>query len=188
MAMGFRWPDIVKTLAGDKSLWEVVKLHVIAKEEGAAPLFSEKQAKIFKEILESKLDLLSYLEESPGKELLNLSDDAFNELLYYSSITGEKNKAEIAQDLIDEVLNELTEHEKLVLQLSFGILGGQPRTFKEVGKQLNLTERRVEETAGRALRKLRHPTRSRRLRGLLSSIAELDHPSQNFLEALFGID
>jgi DNA-directed RNA polymerase sigma subunit (sigma70/sigma32) len=120
--------------------------------------------------------------------LLDLSDDDFNELVYYTSITREKRKAEIAQDKIDEVLGELTEHEKRVLQLLFGILDGRPRTLQEVGREFNLTAERVSEVAGKAMRKLRHPIRTRRLRDLLSSMDELDYPSQVFLIELFGSD
>jgi Cdc6-like AAA superfamily ATPase len=186
MVMEFRWPGIVRALASDKSLWKLVGEYVKAKVKGGLPVLSEEEAKNIEEMLESKPGLDSYLQESPGKELLDLSDDDFNELVYYTSITREKRKAEIAQEVIDEVLNELTEHEKRVLQLLFGILDGQPRTFKEVGREFDLTAKRVSETATIAMRKLRHPTRSRRLRDFLSSMDELDYPSQAFLEELFG--
>jgi energy-coupling factor transporter ATP-binding protein EcfA2 len=188
MAMEFRWPDVVRTLAGDKSLWDVVKLYVLAREEGGASLFSEQQAKIFEDVLEGKLDLVSYLENSPGKELLGLSDDALNELVYYTSITREKNKAEVAQELIDEVLNELTDQEKRILQLLLGILDGRPRTLQEIGKEFNVPGERINEISFKAIRKLRHPTRSRKLRDLLSSIDELDYSSQTLLTLIFGSD
>ena len=188
MAMEFRWPGIVRTLASDKSLWKLVGEYVEAIVEGRVPVLSEEEAKNIKEMLESKPGLDSYLQESPGKELLDLSDDDFNELVYYTSITREKRKAEIAQDKIDEVLGELTEHEKRVLQLLFGILDGRPRTFQDVGREFNLTAEHVSEVAVKAMRKLRHPTRARRLRDLLSSMDELDYPSQVFLIELFGRD
>jgi len=188
MAMEFRWPGIVRTLAGDKPLWGLVKEHVKAEVEGEEFILSEEEAKNIRELLESKPGLVSYLEESPGKELLDLSDDALNELVYYTSITREKNKAEIAQDLIDEVLGELTEREHRVLQLRFGMLDGRPRTLQEVGIQFDLTGERIRQIEGRALRKLRHPTRSRRLRRLLPFMDELDHSSQSFLMAMFGPD
>jgi len=188
MAMEFRWPGIVRALASDKSLWKLVGKYIEPKIEGGIDILSEEEAKNIEEMLESRPGLDSYLQELPGKELLDLSDDDFNELVYYTSITREKRKAEIAQEVIDEVLNELTEHEKRILQLLFGILDGRPRTLQEIGREFNLTEERIYEIEGKALRKLRHPIRSRRLRDLLSSIDELDYSSQAFLTQLFGID
>jgi len=188
MAMEFRWPGIVRALASDKSLWKLVGKHIKARIEGGIDILSEEEAKNIEKMLESKPGLDSYLQEPPGKELLDLSDDDFNELVYYTSITREKRKAEIAQEVIDEVLDELTEHEKRILQLLFGILDGRPRTLREVGTEFNLTEERIYEIQGKALRKLRHPTRSRRLRDLLLFINELDYSSQAFLMELFGSD
>lgn len=186
MAMGFRWPGIVRTLASDKSLWKLVGEYMEAKIGGGVLVLSEEETKNIEEMLENKPGLDSYLQESPGKELLDLSDDDFNELVYYTSITHEKKKVEIAQDLIDEVLNELTEQEKKILQLLLGIRDGRPRTLQEVGKEFDLSEERIDEIAFKAMRKLRHPIRSRRLRDLLSSIDKLDYPSQAFLTQLFG--
>jgi len=188
MAMEFRWREIVRALASDILLWKRVKEHIGAELEARKPTLSEEEAKNIREMLESKPGLDLYLRESPGKELLDLSDDDFNELVYYASITRDKRKAEIAQDVIDEVLGELTEHEKRVLQLLFGILDGRPRTLQEVGHEFDLTAERVNEVAIKAMRKLRHPTRSRRLRDLLSSMDELDYPSQAFLVNLFRTD
>jgi len=188
MAMGFRWPGIDRTFAGDKSVRRRVKEYIRVEVEGGEPKLSKGEAKDIREMLESKPNLDSYLQVSPGKELLDLSEDDFNELVYYSSITREKKKAEIAQDVIDEVLGELTEHEKRIIQLLYGILDGQPRTLEEVGREFNLTTERVSETALKAMRKLRHPTRSRRLRDLLSSMDELDYSSQTFLKLVFGSD
>ena len=188
MAMEFRWPGIVRALASDKSLWKLVGAHIKAKVEGGIDILSEEEAKNIEEMLESKPGLDSYLEKSPGKELLDLSDDAFNELVYYTSITREKNKAEIAQDLIEEVLGELTEREHRVLQYRFGMLDGRSRTLQEVGIQFDLTGERIRQIEGKALRKLRHPTRSRRLRRLLPFMDELEYSSQSFLRAIFGPD
>ena len=188
MAMEFRWPGIVRALAGDKSLWKLVGEYVEAKVEGGVPVLSEEEAKNIEEMLESKPGLDSYLQESPGKELLDLSDDDFNELVFYTSITREIKKAEFAQDVIDEVLGELTEHERRIIQLRLGILDSRPRTLQEVGKEFNLTGERIRQIEDKAVRKLRHPIRSRKLRTLLSSMDELDYSSQTLLMLIFGRD
>ena len=188
MAMEFRWPGIVGALASDKSLWKLVREHIKAKVEGGIDILSEEEAKNIEEMLESKPGLDSYLEKSPGKGLLDLSDDDFNELVYYTSITSEKEKAEIAHDAIEELLAELTEREHRVLQLRFGMRDGRARTLQEVGVQFNLTGERIRQIEGKALRKLRHPTRSRKIRRLLLFMDQLDYSSQSFLIQVFGPD
>jgi RNA polymerase primary sigma factor len=65
------------------------------------------------------------------------------------------------------VLGELTDREKRVLQLRFGLKDGHARTLEEVGKEFNVTRERIRQIEGKALRKLRHPTRSRKLKGYL---------------------
>ena len=65
------------------------------------------------------------------------------------------------------VLDSLTGRERRVLQLRFGLEDGRARTLEEVGKEFNLTRERIRQIEGTALRKLRHPSRSRKLRDYL---------------------
>mgnify|MGYP001059217043 CR=1 FL=1 len=74
---------------------------------------------------------------------------------------------QLLKEQIDRVLDELTDREKRVLQLRFGLKDGRARTLEEVGKEFNVTRERIRQIEGKALRKLRHPTRSRKLRGYL---------------------
>lgn len=67
-----------------------------------------------------------------------------------------------------EVMDTLTPREKKVLELRFGILDGRTRTLEEVGKEFNVTRERIRQIEAKALRKLRHPSRSKRLRDFLS--------------------
>ncbi len=71
------------------------------------------------------------------------------------------------KEQIDTVLDELTEREKRVLQLRFGLKDGRARTLEEVGKEFSVTRERIRQIEGKALRKLRHPARSRKLKGYL---------------------
>ena len=66
-----------------------------------------------------------------------------------------------------EVLGTLTEREQKVLRLRFGLEDGRPRTLEEVGKEFNVTRERIRQIEAKALRKLRHPSRSKKLRDFL---------------------
>ncbi len=72
------------------------------------------------------------------------------------------------KEQMDDVLATLTEREKKVLRLRFGIGDGYPRTLEEVGAVFKVTRERVRQIEAKALRKLRHPTRSRRLKNFLA--------------------
>jgi len=74
---------------------------------------------------------------------------------------------QLLKEQIDKVLDELTEREKRVLQLRFGLGDGRARTLEEVGKEFSVTRERIRQIEGKAIRKLRHPCRSRKLRGYL---------------------
>jgi RNA polymerase primary sigma factor len=69
----------------------------------------------------------------------------------------------VFQERLDEVLSSLTEREEKVLRLRFGLGDGYPRTLEEVGSVFNVTRERVRQIEAKALRKMRHPTRSREL-------------------------
>ena len=65
------------------------------------------------------------------------------------------------------VLDSLTPREEKVLRLRYGIDDGKPRTLEEVGKEFNVTRERIRQIEAKALRKLRHPTRSKRLKDFI---------------------
>ncbi len=71
------------------------------------------------------------------------------------------------REQLNEVLNTLTPREAQVLRLRFGLEDGRPRTLEEVGKVFNITRERIRQIEAKALRKLRHPSRSKRLRDYL---------------------
>lgn len=73
----------------------------------------------------------------------------------------------LLKEQMEEVLETLTPREKKVLALRFGIGDGYPRTLEEVGKEFSVTRERVRQIEAKALRKMRHPTRSRRLKSFL---------------------
>lgn len=65
------------------------------------------------------------------------------------------------------VLDTLTPREEKVLRLRYGIDDGRPRTLEEVGKEFNVTRERIRQIEAKALRKLRHPSRSKKLKDFL---------------------
>ena len=71
------------------------------------------------------------------------------------------------QKQLREVLDTLSEREKKVLILRFGLDDGRPRTLEEVGREFNVTRERIRQIEAKALRKLRHPSRSKKLRDYL---------------------
>ncbi len=74
---------------------------------------------------------------------------------------------QLLKEQIDDVLSSLTPREQRVLQLRFGLEDGRSRTLEEVGKEFNVTRERIRQIEAKALRKLRHPSRSRKLRDYL---------------------
>ena len=73
----------------------------------------------------------------------------------------------LLQDQLNEVLQTLTDREQKVLRLRFGLDDGRARTLEEVGKEFNVTRERIRQIEAKALRKLRHPSRSRKLKDYL---------------------
>ncbi len=74
---------------------------------------------------------------------------------------------QLLKQQIDEVLSCLSHRERRVLQLRFGLEDGRSRTLEEVGQEFNVTRERIRQIEAKALRKLRHPSRSRKLRDYL---------------------
>ncbi|QOR35605.1 RNA polymerase sigma factor RpoD [Clostridium sp. 'deep sea'] len=74
---------------------------------------------------------------------------------------------ELLKDQLNEVLDTLTDREQKVLKLRFGLMDGRARTLEEVGKQFGVTRERIRQIEAKALRKLRHPSRSKQLKDFL---------------------
>jgi RNA polymerase primary sigma factor len=74
---------------------------------------------------------------------------------------------QMLREQVDDVLGSLTERERRVLELRFGLDTGRSRTLEEVGKEFNVTRERIRQIEAKALRKLRHPSRSKKLKDYL---------------------
>jgi RNA polymerase primary sigma factor len=73
----------------------------------------------------------------------------------------------LLKEQLMEVLDTLTPREEKVLKLRFGLEDGRARTLEEVGKEFNVTRERIRQIEAKALRKLRHPSRSKKLKDFL---------------------
>ena len=109
-----------------------------------------------------------------SKEWLNFSDqpadaDAVKNLFRDAEWMSPDDYAsnELLKDELNEVLLELTDREEKVLRLRFGLDDGRTRTLEEVGKEFNVTRERIRQIEAKALRKLKHPSRSKRLKDFL---------------------
>lgn len=78
----------------------------------------------------------------------------------------------LLKEKIRDVLDTLTERERAVLEQRFGLVDGYSRTLEEVGRQFKVTRERIRQIEAKALRKMRHPTRIRHLRGFLENEAQ----------------
>ena len=82
-------------------------------------------------------------------------------------VPAEAAASTLLKEQLSEVLNTLTDREQKVLRLRFGMNDGRARTLEEVGKEFDVTRERIRQIEAKALRKLRHPSRSRKLRDYL---------------------
>ncbi len=82
-------------------------------------------------------------------------------------VPSEAAEFSVLREQLNEVLSTLTEREQKVLRLRFGLDDGRARTLEEVGKEFQVTRERIRQIEAKALRKLRHPSRSRKLRDYL---------------------
>ncbi|MDR1734299.1 MAG: RNA polymerase sigma factor RpoD [Oscillospiraceae bacterium] len=80
---------------------------------------------------------------------------------------ADRASAMLLKEQLQDVLNTLTPREAKVLAMRFGLGDGRPRTLEEVGKEFNVTRERIRQIEAKALRKLRHPSRSKRLKDFL---------------------
>ena len=72
------------------------------------------------------------------------------------------------KDEISQVLETLTEREEKVIRLRFGLEDGKPRTLEEVGQMFGVTRERIRQIEAKALRKLRHPSRAKKLKDFMN--------------------
>ena len=115
-----------------------------------------------REILKISADPIS-LDTTIGEE----DDSHLGDFIKDETVVGPEEAASYAmlQDQIAKLLDTLTDREQRVLILRFGLKDGRSRTLEEVGREFNVTRERIRQIEAKALRKLRHPSRARMLKG-----------------------
>ena len=88
----------------------------------------------------------------------------------------------LLREKITDVLDSLTERERRVLSLRFGLADGYSRTLEEVGRQFKVTRERIRQIEAKALRKMRHPTRIRQLHGFFEGEINLEKPGMDSIK------
>ena len=142
----------------------------LVQETGREPT-PEEVAQLMKMPVEKVKGILKIAQEpiSLQTPIGDDGDTTFGDFIEDKSAVSPANATaySMLKEQMDDVLLSLTEREEKVLRLRFGIGDGYPRTLEEVGRIFNVTRERVRQIEAKALRKLRHPTRSRKLKGFL---------------------
>ena len=142
----------------------------LVQETGREPT-PEEVAHVMKMPVEKVKGILKIAQEpiSLQTPIGDEGDTSFGDFIEDKSAVSPANATaySMLKEQMDDVLMTLTEREEKVLRLRFGIGDGYPRTLEEVGHIFNVTRERVRQIEAKALRKLRHPTRSRKLKNFL---------------------
>ena len=139
---------LVQRLGRDPSVTEIAKEMNITEER-------------VREIQKIALDPVS-LETPIGEE----DDSHLGDFIEDDKAAAPQDMAAFAllKEQLIEILDTLTPREEMVIRLRYGIDDGHPRTLEEVGKEFGVTRERIRQIEAKALRKLRHPSRSKKLR------------------------
>ena len=147
------------------------KIRKLTQELGREPNYMEigNELSLSSERVEEIMDLFRHepisLETPIGEDKDSRLGDVVED--YDSPAPIEIASQQLLKDQIDKVLDQLTPREKRVIQLRFGLEGGHTQTLEEVGQEFNVTRERIRQIEAKALRKLRHPSRSRKFRDYL---------------------
>ncbi|MBI2018204.1 RNA polymerase sigma factor RpoD [Candidatus Daviesbacteria bacterium] len=141
----------------------------LMQELGREPT-PEEVAKVL-EIDESKAREIIKVSQEPTSLETPVGDEEDSHLGDFIADQGlqpdEQATRELLKVHLDEVLDSLSPREKRVLQLRFGLEDGKQRTLEEVGKEFGVTRERIRQIEAKAIRKLKHPTRAKKLRDYL---------------------
>lgn len=158
-----RFDDLNKILKVQKQFSCANEYELIEKVMEELQYSEEKIKELLKmkEWCLSATSLNTFIGEDHNTELIEMLED--NSMM---NIETEVYGKMLAKEL-DDILETLTDREERVIRLRFGLEDGKTRTLEEVGKEFGITRERARQIEGKALRKLRHPSRSRRLKDFM---------------------
>ena len=140
----------------------------LLQELGREPL-PEEIAEELDMPVERVREILKISQEPVSLEIGEEEDSHLGDFIQDDNVPvpAEAAAATLLKEQLGEVLDTLTDREQKVLRLRFGMNDGRARTLEEVGKEFDVTRERIRQIEAKALRKLRHPSRSRKLRDYL---------------------
>ncbi len=132
-------------------------------EELAAKMgISVEKVQMIQKIAQEPISLESPVGEEEDSSLGDFVSDPNGETPY------DFTSKEMLKRELDGILETLTDREEMVLRMRFGLLDGRTRTLEEVGKEFGVTRERIRQIEAKALRKLKHPSRSKKLNGFMN--------------------
>jgi RNA polymerase primary sigma factor len=149
---------INKLVRTQRTLTQKLKREPYPDEVAAEMKISVEKVQIIQKVAQEPISLESPVGEEEDSSLGDFIPDQ-DTLTPYEYTSKEMLKREL-----DAVLETLTDREEKVLRMRFGLLDGRTRTLEEVGKEFGVTRERIRQIEAKALRKLRHPSRSKKLK------------------------
>jgi RNA polymerase primary sigma factor len=145
--------------------------HLLTQELGCEPTVADLAAAL--DIPEHKAEQILKAAHIPLSLDMSVDDEGDSELGDFvedgnASMPDETMVSEVLHKLLEEILQDFPPREVRILKLRYGLVDGQTYTLEEAGRKLGVTRERVRQIEAQALKRLRHPKCSRRLRGFLS--------------------
>jgi RNA polymerase primary sigma factor len=131
---------------------------IVAEEIARKKKFTEERVREIMKIAQEPISLETPIGDEEDSHLGDFIEDSD------AVAPAEAASSQLLKEKMEDVLENLTEREKKVLQLRFGLEDGRSRTLEEVGQEFGVTRERIRQIEAKALRKLRHPTRSKWLK------------------------
>ena len=153
---------INKLVRTQRQLIQELKREPLPEEVAKRMNISVEKVQIIQKVAQEPISLESPVGEEEDSSLGDFIPD-------HDTLTPmEYTSKEMLKRELDEVLETLTDREEKVLRMRFGLLDGRTRTLEEVGREFGVTRERIRQIEAKALRKLRHPSRSKKLKDFIS--------------------
>jgi len=142
----------------------------LTQKLGREPLVKETGKEM--EMTDAEIENLMKISQQPRSLSTPIGDDKDATLEQFVADTNQpslydKVSRELLKDALNTVLETLSPREKKVLVMRFGLEDGKPKTLEEVGREFKVTRERIRQIEAKAIRKLKHPTRARKLKDFL---------------------